>query len=203
MTFSIIQGDLFDPAHEFDALAQGVNTYGVMGAGIAVPFRETWPEMYDDYKALCTKYGATLSGLIHIWTPDPLSEAGQDEETGIPTLYVDFGTTIYNLFSQTAPGRDGNYGFLMKATILMRQDAEAQGFDKVGLPWIGCGIAGLQKHNVEHIFKTVLDDSEVEFILVQQDAIQQPATEEEIAHLDKTPALVDLIVRNTATGPAQ
>lgn len=173
MTFSIIQGDLFDPELNFDALAQGVNTYGVMGAGIAVPFKEKFPEMYEDYKSLCNKYGGTLAGLLHIWTPEHTATECEAED-GHKYLAIDFGQTIYNLFSQIAPGRDGNYEYLMKASIMMRQDAEANGFERVGLPWIGCGIAGLERHNVEHIFKTVLGDSEVEFVLVQQDEVVQP-----------------------------
>lgn len=179
MTFSIIQGDLFDPDHNFDALAQGVNTYGLMGAGIAVPFREKWPDMYEEYQALCLKHNEALGGLVHIWTSPPAHTQFlvRTEEHGaepIPMFEVIFGTTIYNMFSQIEPGRDGNYTLLRKAAIMVRQDAEAQGFERVGLPWIGCGIAGLEKHNVEHIFKNVWDDSEVDFILVQQDEIMQP-----------------------------
>lgn len=169
MTFSIIKGDLFDPAHNFDALAQGVNTFGVMGAGIAVPFREKWPEMYESYKVLCTKYGPTLGGLAHIWTDKWSIEAVINEETGGPMLVQDVGITIYNLFSQITPGKDGNYELLRKSTILMRQDTESlKGISRVGLPWIGCGLAGLERHNVEHIFREVLEDSSVEFVLVEQ-----------------------------------
>jgi O-acetyl-ADP-ribose deacetylase (regulator of RNase III) len=169
MTFSIIQGDLFDPEHEFDALAQGVNTYGLMGAGIAVPFREKWPEMYTEYKALCEKYGAHLGGLVHIYIPPATSTVVETEdEEGRQYMSIDFGTTIYNMFSQIDPGKDGRYPLLMKAAIMVRQDAESQGFGRVGLPWIGCGIAGLEKHNVQHIFETVFSDSEVEFVLVEQ-----------------------------------
>lgn len=170
MTFSIIQGDLFDPEHEFDALAQGVNTYGVMGAGIAVSFKNTWPEMYKEYQALCIKYGETLGGLLHTYIPKPVStiHKGEEYEDGLSFISLDYGTTIYNLFSQINPGQDGSYELLKKATILMRQDAESQSFDQVGLPWIGCGIAGLAKHNVQHIFEFVLGDSDVEFVLVEQ-----------------------------------
>jgi O-acetyl-ADP-ribose deacetylase (regulator of RNase III) len=168
MTFSIIQGDLFDPAHEFEALAQGVNTQGLMGAGIAVPFREKWPEMYEDYKKVCEKFGPSLGGLVHTYrnwyTPEP---------------------TIYNMFSQVMPGRNGDYRLLQQAAIQVRFDAEDMLLERVGLPWIGCGIAGLEKHNVEHIFKQVWDDSETHFVLVQQDEIHQPPTDEEFAALDK------------------
>lgn len=179
MTFSIQQGDLFDPAFEFDAIAQGVNTYGVMGAGIAKPFRENWPEMFTEYEALCRKYGPNLGGLVHIWTSAPtatefLSRTEEHGDEPIPMFELVFGTTIYNMFTQIAPGRNGDYTLVYKSAIMVRQDAEAQGFERVGLPWIGCGIAGLEKHNVEHIFKQVLGDSEVDFILIQQDEIMLP-----------------------------
>jgi hypothetical protein len=39
---------------------------------------------------------------------------------------------------------------------------------RVGLPWIGCGVGGLKRHNVEHLFRRLLTDSEVEFVLVEQ-----------------------------------
>lgn len=166
MTFEIIKGDLFDPVHNFAALAQGVNTFGLMGAGIAVPFRTKYPEMYEEYKALCQKHGETLGGLLHIYNPEPVVDFVDVQ--GVTKARMDFGITIYNLFSQISPGKDGSYTLLKKATILMLQDAEQQGNDRVGLPWIGCGIAGLERHNVQHIFETVLGDSEVQFILVEQ-----------------------------------
>lgn len=153
--FEIVKGNLFDPEFNFDALAQGVNTYGVMGAGIAVPFRENWPVMYNSYRKLCKKHGETLGGLIHIW---------DNPENTFNDLYE---PTIYNLFSQISPGKDGSYTLLKKAAILMRQDADKR-FNRVGLPWIGCGIAGLERHNVAEIFTDVLGDSIVEFVLVEQ-----------------------------------
>jgi O-acetyl-ADP-ribose deacetylase (regulator of RNase III) len=198
MTFSIQQGDLFDPAFEFDALAQGVNTLGVMGAGIAVPFKEKWPEMYEEYHALCVKHKSLLSGLLHVYEPEPTFTEIESDAEGIPLVSVEFGQTIYNLFSQTNPGRDGSYELLQKATLLMLMDAESQGFERVGLPWIGCGIAGLERHNVKYIFEQILGDSEVDFILVQQDEVHPPVKPEEVAHLDQTPGLITKI--QTAEG---
>ena len=168
MTFQIIKGDLFDPAHDFDALAQGVNTYGVMGAGIAVPFRKKFPDMFTDYARLCQDNGSYLAGLVHIWNPEPDVTVGADSDN-IPTKTLDFGTTIYNLFTQIKPGPDADYKRLRTSLILMRQDAELSAHSRVGLPWIGCGIGGLERHNVSHIMSTVLDPSPVEFVLVEQE----------------------------------
>ena len=168
MTFEIVQGDLFDTSEGvFDAFAQGVNTQGLMGAGIAVPFKNKWPEMYEDYKRRCDQYGDALAGLVHIFRND-----------GIITIdgmdYYTNDATIYNLFSQVMPGRNGDYRLLQQAAISMVLDAEENDYLNVGLPWIGCGIAGLERHNVEHIFKQVFDPSPVHFVLVQQDEIMLP-----------------------------
>lgn len=169
MTFSIITGDLFDPDHQFEAIAQGVNTQGIMGAGIAVAFRQRYPDMYQSYKDLCKRYGSTLNGLIHIYNPEPKSEINLDPGLEAPTLTIDFGTVIYNLFTQQDPGRgNARYNYLKTSLILMRQDAELSMHDSVGLPWVGCGIGGLEKHNVQHLMEEVLGDSAVEFVLVEQ-----------------------------------
>jgi O-acetyl-ADP-ribose deacetylase (regulator of RNase III) len=169
MTFEIVQGDLFDTSEGvFDALAQGVNCQGLMGAGIAVPFKNKWPAMYEDYKRRCAQYGDALGGLVHIWRPYFDSELIDGEVT-----YTD-GPDIYNLFSQVMPGRNGDYRLLQQAAISMVFDAEEQEHDNVGLPWIGCGIAGLERHNVHNIFTRIFDPSPVHFVLVQQDEIMEP-----------------------------
>jgi O-acetyl-ADP-ribose deacetylase (regulator of RNase III) len=176
MTFEIIKGDLFDPAHKFNALAQGVNTKGVMGAGIAVAFRERFPAMYAEYQQWCSTYESVLPGLLHAFYPQDGGVHPSDP-------------AVYNLFSQIHPGKDGSYELLERATFLMRIEAEdaltvflnyedglspesrdiIDGKFRVGLPWIGCGIAGLAKHNVENIFRRYLSDSvDVEFVLVEQ-----------------------------------
>lgn len=147
MTFSITKGDLFE--QNFEGYAQGVNTYGIMGAGIAVPFKTRWPDMYQDYKEFCKRWQGYLPGMLHTYTTS--------------TDHV-----IFNLFSQIAPGKNGDYNLLRQAAFLMRLEAESRYLVDVGMPWIGCGIAGLEKHNVKHILNEVLFDSEVDFVLVEQ-----------------------------------
>lgn len=175
MTFSIIQGDLFDPEHEFDALAQGVNTQGIMGAGIAVPFKNNWPDMFDDYEGRCLQFGEALAGLTHIWRPEVGTLNLSPDGDGSLDFHIEYDdVAIYNMFTQVMPGRNGDYRLLQQAAISVLMDAEAMAYASVGLPWIGCGIAGLEKHNVEHIFKNVFGTSEVDFVLVQQDEIMLP-----------------------------
>jgi len=53
MAISVIIGDIF--ASEAQTLVNTVNCVGVMGKGIALGFRERFPEMYDDYIARCQR----------------------------------------------------------------------------------------------------------------------------------------------------
>lgn len=149
MTFKIIEGDLFDPSHNFSALAQGVNCQGVMGAGIAVEFKNRFPEMYTNYQIRCHQFKDALAGLTHI--------------------YVNYDEPhIYNMFSQIMPGRNADIFLLRSSAIAVLMDAESTNIQSVGLPWIGAGIGGLEKHNVQAIFEYVFNDSDVDFVLVER-----------------------------------
>lgn len=165
MTFEIVKGNLFDPDFEFDGLAQGVNTKGKMGAGIAVEFRTRWPEMYEDYVKLCDEFTDILPGMLHTYRePEKLTYDAQEGRTKMVSREV----TIFNLFSQDWPGPNGKYEWLASATLAMRLQAEQRRLYRVGLPWIGCGIAKLERHNVEHFFYRILNPSKVKFILTEQ-----------------------------------
>ncbi len=174
MTFEIVKGDLFDPSHNFNALAQGVNTRGIMGSGIAVEFRQRFPAMYEGYMDECYTYSSVLPGLLHCW---------YDDDGGVPVERP----AVYNLFSQVHPGdNNASMKLLERATYLMKVEAEdalevfgaydvlegsedlTDGKYRVGLPWIGCGVGGLKRYNVEHLFRRFLTDSEVEFVLVER-----------------------------------
>lgn len=161
MTLQVIKGDLFDPAHNFNALAQGVNCQGVMGAGIAVPFKNHYPEMYEEYTQLCAQHKTTLPGLVH--------------------RYFGPYKTVYNMFTQVFPGADASYELLDRAAYCLEQLAtmdymttatndywEGEAY-RVGLPWIGCGIGGLQQHNVLYMLEKHLTESEVAFYIVEQE----------------------------------
>jgi O-acetyl-ADP-ribose deacetylase (regulator of RNase III) len=169
MTFEIIKGDLFDPAHNFEALAQGVNTKGLMGAGIAVEFKNRFPDMYDDYVHRCTQFGEALGGLVHAYHPEVKEYSFKADGYGsFDCIHKFDDPIIFNMFSQIMPGRNGDYRLLQQSAIQVLFDAEECEVERLGLPWIGCGIAGLERHNVAHIFKQVFGSSDVEFVLVEQ-----------------------------------
>lgn len=133
-----VSGDLFENLDLFDGIGHGVNCKGVMGGGIAVEFRERWPEMYQEYKSLCEDE-ELLPGDIFAW---------KDERTG---LY------IYNMATQfgMGPTKRGNpparYEWLEACLQKFFIDIDDNRIKKVAMPLIGSGLGGLDAAEVREI----------------------------------------------------
>ena len=170
MTLTKIQGDLFDPEFAFDYIAQGTNCFGILGGGIAVEFERRFPLMAAEYKEECKRFKAVLLGTIQVSISDSYANAENPKVNWVPG--------VINLFTQYYPGPDATLASLEKATFLMlkevdKEQATAFPLDpalklRVGLPLIGCGIGGLEPHNVLHVWEQLLSDSIVDFLLVTQ-----------------------------------
>lgn len=122
----ILTGDLF--TSDAPAFAHGVNVDGAMGAGIALVFRRRWPAMFETYRDLC-RTGDLVPGTVMAW---------QADDTPV----------IYNLASQDRPGPCARLAWLTSSVRLMLVDAAERGLDRVAMPWVGCGIGGLDVDDV-------------------------------------------------------
>ena len=168
MSFTTIKGDLFDPAHNFTLIGQGTNCRGIMGAGIAVQFKARYPDMFTEYKTLCDLFPNLLPGTAQVWIGDG----------DIPD--------VVNLFSQFYPGANAEMEYLESALFsmdtqlnlvqrTMRVIAEESDVEfseeplRIGLPLIGGGIGGLQRHNIINSMEIILGPSKHEYVLVERD----------------------------------
>jgi O-acetyl-ADP-ribose deacetylase (regulator of RNase III) len=55
---AVVQGDLFESRAQ--TLVNTVNTVGVMGKGVALEFKQRYPEMYQDYVRRCARHEVKL-----------------------------------------------------------------------------------------------------------------------------------------------
>lgn len=132
MTFKEIEGDLFD--QKVQALAHGVNCKGLMGAGIAKPFRDKFPLMYEEYVLMC--------------------KAGQLRPGSVFAHYAGGGRWVYNIASQNSPGPDARKEWLSAGLYSALIHARVYGVKEIAAPQIGCGIGGLDyRKDVEPIFE--------------------------------------------------
>lgn len=132
-------GDLFSTSAH--AIGHGVNVDGAMASGIAVQFRDRFPEMHEEYKKLC-KTGELAPGGLMVY------EAG-------PGLYV------YNIASQDRPGPNASYEWLAEGFRRALAVAEADGLTRIALPRIGSGIGGLDARMVESMLSEIIQKSPV------------------------------------------
>lgn len=128
----IKKGDMFTT--ELHAIGHGVNCAGVMGAGIAKPIKEKYPNNFANYRAACRR------GLL---TP------------GKTMWCLEDGMNIFNMASQRVPGRDAQYGWLFSSTLDAATQAVQAGLDSIAIPMIGCGIGGLEWDYVRKNLETV------------------------------------------------
>lgn len=120
-------GDLFTSTAAM--IGHGVNTRGVMGAGIAVVFRQRYPEMYRTYREMCEM---------------------DDLEPGSAMMYqVGEGRWVANMATQDHPGPYARLAWVRSAAEGVLAFADAEGVDVVAIPRLGCGIGGLQWEDVE------------------------------------------------------
>jgi O-acetyl-ADP-ribose deacetylase (regulator of RNase III) len=133
------QGNLLDARVE--ALVNTVNTVGVMGKGIALMFKERFPENYQAYAAAC-RAGEVQVGRMFV-------TAGVELDG--PRWIINFPTKQHwRQPSRLEWVRDGLVA--LKAVICEKQ------IQSIAIPPLGCGNGGLAWAMVRPLIETTLND---------------------------------------------
>lgn len=146
-----VTGDLIHLAKNgyFDMIGHGCNCFNTMNSGIAKQIREEWPQLYKK---------------------DCETKSGDKSKLGTYTgsfIYREQNLTAFwvlNLYTQYAYGRDKvyvDYDAIRKCMIKIRQNFLHY---RVGLPKIGCGLAGGDWKIVEKIIEDELFDMDVTIV---------------------------------------
>jgi O-acetyl-ADP-ribose deacetylase (regulator of RNase III) len=135
-------GNLFDSSAI--AYAHGVNTAGLMGAGIAVEFKRRWPDMYQYYKKLCG--GPLIVGDTVVADQlRPGSMMSWETMSNNPRW-------IFNIASQDRPGPYARLEWFESGLRRVLDFAkEFPTISLIAMPRIGCGIGGLAWDDVKEI----------------------------------------------------
>ena len=146
MTLKHSKGNLLDLAEagEFDVIVHGCNCFNTMGAGIAREIRDRYPAA---------------------WSSDSMTERGDYNKLGNWSVglndLTDQKFIIINAYTQfnISAGKDV---FEYSAFALVLQKLEyAFGNQRIGLPYIGMGLAGGKKDviipMIEYFAKSVTD----------------------------------------------
>lgn len=134
-----IKGDLIKlaKAGEFDVIVHGCNCFHIMGAGIAKQIKYNFPAAYDIDKT--TKKG------------DP-EKLGDISYISIHKNYYENDLIIVNAYTQYNLGRDVKYRAIESAFTKINR---IFGKLRIGIPYIGAGIAGGDWNRIKSIIDKV------------------------------------------------
>lgn len=129
MIYYVKGGDLLKSNAQ--VLVNPVNTVGVMGKGLALAFRELYPEMYNNYVTLCKNGFHT--GQLFIWRGKVLL---------FPTKEHWRNSSKYEYIEQGLKKFVANYARL--------------GINSIAFPKLGCGCGGLKWSEVKPLMEQYL-----------------------------------------------
>jgi len=132
MTIEPGRGNLLEA--DVDALVNPVNTQGVMGKGLALQFKNAFPDVFQSYVDAC-KAGELVMGKIHTV-----------RRSMAPRFILNFPTKKHwRNPSKLEYVRDGLDDLV--------QQVHALGIQSIAVPPLGCGLGGLDWEDVRPLIE--------------------------------------------------
>ena len=172
------QGNLLEA--EVDAVVNTVNTVGVMGRGIALMFKERFPDNFKAYAAAC-KSGEVRTGRMFVTATGELSG---------PRWIINFPTKQH----WRQPSR---IEWIEEGLRDLVRVVQEKGIRSVALPPLGCGNGGLEWQDVRPLIQAALAPLQgVEVIAFEPtEKYQNVAKREGVKKLTVARALIAEVIR--------
>ena len=173
-----LQGNLLDAP--VGAVVNTVNTVGVMGKGIALMFKEAFPENFRDYEAACKRREVRVG---HMFVTENAAFEG-------PRWIINFPTKQH----WRQPSK---MEWISEGLQDLRKVIEEKGIQSIALPPLGCGNGGLEWSEVRpEIEKSLAQMGDVEVLVFEPTAkYQNDAKRTGVKELTPARALVAEMVR--------
>jgi O-acetyl-ADP-ribose deacetylase (regulator of RNase III) len=143
-----VQGDFFD--FEASIRVNTVNCVGVMGAGVALLFKDRYPDMFLDYKRACER-NEVKPGYPHVWQSVDLFDK----------------FTIINLPTKIHWRNPSEYQYIEDGLIWLEQYLKENDDAIVTLPALGCGLGGLEWKKVRALIEKYLNHLECKILVFE------------------------------------
>lgn len=109
-----------------DALVNPVNTVGVMGKGLALAFKNVYPDMFKAYDSAC-RMGLVVPGQMHVYR----------YRDGRPRYIINFPTKRH--WRDSSQYLDIVHGMKDLVRVVTEENIRS-----IAIPALGCGCGGLQ-----------------------------------------------------------
>lgn len=143
-----VKGNIFD--FEADIRINTVNCVGVMGAGVALLFKNRYPEMFIEYAQACLK-NEVRPGFPHVWKQS--------------TMFADL--TIINFPTKDHWKNPSEYVYVEKGLSWLRNYLNGCTNKTVTIPALGCGHGGLDWSIVKEMIASSLKDINCEILVFE------------------------------------
>jgi O-acetyl-ADP-ribose deacetylase (regulator of RNase III) len=172
MKYQEIEGDLIELAKQgiFDVITHGCNCMSQMGAGIAPQMAkafgcdkfemETWGSTIE--KLGCIDYQTVVLGENSIWSLNDYKNNKNEPELTIVNSYTQYK---YGMNHSDGVSKPLDYEAL---TLCMRKINNIFKGKNIGLPQIGCGLAGGDWTIVKQIIQKELKDCDVTIVIYKK-----------------------------------
>jgi O-acetyl-ADP-ribose deacetylase (regulator of RNase III) len=148
------QGDILTA--NVEALVNTDNCVGVMGRGIALQFRNAFPENFKAYKAVCDR-GEFRPGKLFIHEQTQLTN---------PRYIINFPT------KKQWKGKS-RIDYIDAGLQALVQEVQRLGIRSIAIPPLGCGLGGLQWADVRPRIERALSTFEPAQIRIAWHVLQQ------------------------------
>ena len=147
--FYYVKGNLLES--DAEALVNTVNTVGVMGKGIALQFKEAFPDNYKIYKDVCKRKELCIGKML------------VTEETNLMLghkIIINFPTkTRWNLPSE--------YAYIEQGLVALREVIVNRSIQSIAIPPLGSHNGGLDWLRVKKMIETALADLDCKIMLYE------------------------------------
>lgn len=144
-----VKGNLLESNAE--ALVNTVNTVGVMGKGIALQFREKFPENYRIYRNACRKNELHVGEMLVVEESDLMSGR---------KLIVNFPTKKHWKFPS-------EYSYIEQGLTALRQEIVRRQIRSIAIPPLGSHNGGLEWLRVKGMIENALADLDCDIQLYE------------------------------------
>lgn len=142
------KGNLLDTNAE--ALVNTVNTVGVMGKGIALQFKNRFPNNYKIYRDACKDETFKTGQVLVVQEGDLLNQK----------FIINFPTKAHWKGAST-------YEYIVSGLKALKQAIKEYGIKSIAIPPLGCGNGGLDWNKVKVIIENELAGVDTEILIYE------------------------------------
>lgn len=152
-----VSGDIFQS--ETEAIVNAVNCVGAMGRGIALQFKNAFPENFKAYEEACRRK-EVQPGRMFLF---------ENAETASPRFIINFPTKRH--WRDTSRIEDIISGLHDLARVIKQKQIRS-----VAMPKIGCGLGNLDWRDVrQHVWRVLSPLTHVRVLVFERYRPQKPA----------------------------